>query len=355
MYFYMHTNKAILFSAAWLLSGNSFIALAQEEPTGRPYYGHYNWSECQAVFGFVAGKYCYLPNSLAYFTMSWIPGINDYPNPDKLDPNAILPDYIDEIPCSEVPSRRRDNSVAQAANVDFEEGPDSVAPYVIDDKVAADLGAESDYLDIKQMKCDGVKEVTSPNLPDVPNVGSDFVGPPAPPPGPPLPMRELIKREAIKAAHSEQLDPGEKPGQEPYRSCSDSMNFLARNLGYYLPDISANEQVKWMSENWNEVKTMKEAKELADLGGFVIAGRSANINGHVTAIVTGQGDTRTENGQQVTYPNVAGGALHKKKNADDELEEIIGEAWSKGGRTLRDAWALPKHPQIRYFTPPPRP
>ncbi|MDV2997636.1 MAG: hypothetical protein N4J56_007341 [Chroococcidiopsis sp. SAG 2025] len=332
--------KAIILTSGLVCSGLGIgTALGEEagvipEGENRPYYGRYAWEECQAVLGNVAGMYCYLPNSLSYFKMSWIPGTLDYQDGEVLDSNANIPQHINDLPCEQVDNELNENKLEQENNLDLTDTAE--APYNIDYRLAADLETERYNLAVKDVRCDA--EAAS-------------VGPPKPPPGPPAPPLEELQRRRAEDIAKKAAEMAEKY----YSACNQSMHHLAKALGYDLPLVLANQQVDWLKNNWNTIDTMEQADALAEQGVFVIAARKANGHGHVAAIVKGNGAQRlsTATGQLRWYPNIAGGALGKVPNSNGTLSEIPGKPWSRGGRTMRDAWNPTVVDSVEFFTPKP--
>jgi len=141
-----------------------------------------------------------------------------------------------------------------------------------------------------------------------------------------------IKQVAIQAAKNNK------------RNCSGSVREAALNLGIDLSvktvGPQANNQVDYMDKNWRKV-SMEEAKELADRGGFVVAGRKDWPHGHVTIVVKGSGVIRPDpiTGKPRVWPNIAGGSLGS------------GSGYSEGNKTILNAWFRRQLNEISYYTP----
>ncbi|HEY9600273.1 MAG TPA: hypothetical protein V6C85_01590 [Allocoleopsis sp.] len=143
---------------------------------------------------------------------------------------------------------------------------------------------------------------------------------------------DQIKQVAIKAAKNNR------------RNCSGSVREAALNLGIDLSvktaGSQANNQVDYMEKNWRKV-SMEEAKELADRGIFVVAGRKDWPHGHVTIVVKGLGVNRPDpvTGKPRVWPNIAGGSLGS------------GSGYSEGNKTILNAWFRRQLNEVRYYTP----
>lgn len=143
---------------------------------------------------------------------------------------------------------------------------------------------------------------------------------------------DRIKQVAIQAAKNHR------------RNCSGSVRETALNLGIDLSiktvGPQANHQVDYMEKNWRKV-SMEEAKELADRGVFVVAGRKDRPHGHVTIVVKGSGVTRPDpvTGKSRVWPNIAGGSLGS------------GSGYSEGNKTILNAWFRRQLNEIKYYTP----
>lgn len=143
---------------------------------------------------------------------------------------------------------------------------------------------------------------------------------------------DRLKQVAIQAAKNHR------------RNCSGSVREAALKLGIDLSvktvGPQANHQVDYMEKNWKKV-SMEEAKELAEQGFFVVAGRKDRPHGHVTIVVKGPGVTRPDpvTGRPRVWPNIAGGSLGS------------GSGYSEGNKTILNAWFRRQLSQVQYYTP----
>jgi hypothetical protein len=144
---------------------------------------------------------------------------------------------------------------------------------------------------------------------------------------------DKIKRIAIQSAKNNR------------DNCSGSTAESVNNLGNSeLNGKNAKKQLDHMEKYWREV-AREEAKDLADRGNIVVAGRKEEGKpSHTTIVVTGPGK---EDGGKV-YPNIAGGAK------DSAHPGAAGYAYSEGQKTVRDAWGNKqnrKYDTVKYYTP----
>ncbi len=143
---------------------------------------------------------------------------------------------------------------------------------------------------------------------------------------------ERLKQVAIQAARNNR------------RNCSGSVREAAKKLGIDLSvqtaGPQANNQVDYMEKNWRKVSA-QEAKELAEQGVFVVAGRKNYPHGHVAVVVTGRGAIKPNpvTGENRVWPNIAGGSLGGARS------------YSEGNKTVYDVWGRSQLSQVRYYTP----
>lgn len=72
-------------------------------------------------------------------------------------------------------------------------------------------------------------------------------------------------------------------------NCSGAVKFIAREMGYAVPEVQANGLIDFFDSpqnNWSVVNEM-EAQKAADSGRLVIGGKRDQPNGHVVAVVSG--------------------------------------------------------------------
>ena len=119
--------------------------------------------------------------------------------------------------------------------------------------------------------------------------------------------------------------------------CNFSTAATASSMGFNgLDGKLANEQVKYMQENWRPISAA-EAQSLANQGVLVVGGLADQTgHGHTTIVVPGNGEVMNN----AFYPNVEGGAMadHARQYGD-------------GTHTSWEIWRHQDAPKVQYYTP----
>lgn len=153
-------------------------------------------------------------------------------------------------------------------------------------------------------------------------------------------------QQACEAAHQSQSG-----------NCSGAVRLMAERLGHKLPELDANGLIDYFNDAKNGWTVVNEtvAQGVADIGGFVVAGKKASGHGHLVVVMPG--------GQKASggynYIWAKDGQEHVAKNEGDfprSCSTSMGGwpgAISKGEKTVLDAWgSLNGYKGVTYWQAP---
>jgi hypothetical protein len=137
-------------------------------------------------------------------------------------------------------------------------------------------------------------------------------------------------------------------------NCSGAVKYVARMMGYPLPDLQANQLIDHIKKaGWEEVDE-RRAQNFADSNRLVIAGKKDVPNGHVVVVLPG-GMARSGGYSHVDKKD------HKTKKAayhgdyprscSTALSGWPG-AMSEGDKSVRDAWSERDYKSVQYWVAP---
>ena len=159
----------------------------------------------------------------------------------------------------------------------------------------------------------------------------------------------MAEKQAIKVLHG-YCDEAYKLYQ---RNCSGAVRHVAKQMGYPLPELSANQLIDYFKiAGWNEVDESR-AQSFADAGRLVVAGKKEPGSGHVVVVLPGgmanSGGYEFVNKKGTTV-TAANRGLYPR-SCSTSSGNWPG-ALSDGDKSVRDAWTESDYKKVRYWVAP---
>lgn len=135
-------------------------------------------------------------------------------------------------------------------------------------------------------------------------------------------------------------------------NCSGAVKYIAKQAGYDLPDLPANQLIDYFVNNWQEIDADK-AQTLADHLRLVVAGKKSTSNGHVVAVLPG-GKTRSGGYE---YKNKQGEIGVAAYHGNYPTACSTGGGWpgaeSSGNKSVFDSWgSIKNYDDVKYWVAP---